>query len=552
MLTQLSIQNYALIENLSTTFENGLTVITGETGSGKSIILGALGLILGERVEGKVLRNPESKCIIEGTFHIPKSIPFFKEHDLDHEEYTIIRREITPSGKSRGFINDTPTSLQTMKQLGSWLVDIHSQDDQGAFAKASFRAQILDVVGKSAKLSGEYQAAYFELSKKRKALVELKERAANLSKDEDYLKFQLNEMEEAELGKIHLKDLEEKRDVLEHGEEIQSSMDQLRGIVQDDNGILDTIRTAIQSIKGVVDKHPRITELNERLQSSLIELEDIGNEAEQLLENSEINPGELDEIQQKLDQVYKLFGKHQLDSVESLISLEEEMAMKLQNIGNFEEDILDLENAIAEANEKVHALGSKLHEVRSASAKKLEKEIEALIQPMGMEHAAIRFDFKELQEPNSIGLFGIDISFKANKGSDFAPLTRVASGGERSRLSLALKSVLSKNKLYRTMILDEIDTGVSGEMALRMAQLMKQMGKNAQTISISHLPQVAGKADHHLKVFKVSDETSTTTHLKSLHGQDRIHELAEMLGGKSYGEEAIANATVLLENQSSN
>ena len=549
MLSHLSIQNYALIESLSTTFENGLTVITGETGSGKSIILGALGLVLGERVEGKVLRNPESKCIIEGTFHIPKPIPFFIENDLDHEEYTIIRREITPSGKSRGFINDTPASLQTMKQLGSWLVDIHSQDDQGAFAKPSFRAQILDVVGKSSELSQQYQMAFSELSDKRKNLNALKEKAANLSREEDYLKFQLSEMEEADLSKVKLDELEEKRDVLEHAEEIQTSMDQLRGIVQDDNGILDAIRSAIQSIKGVTDKHTGIADLNDRLQSSLIELEDIGNEAEQLLENSELNPGELDEILKKLDHVYKLFGKHQLDSIQSLMALEEDMAMKLQSIGNFEDEILQLENAIEEANKKVQDIGAELHEVRSKSAKKLEKQIEALIQPMGMEHAAIRFDFKELQEPNSIGLYGIDISFKANKGSDFAPLTRVASGGERSRLSLALKSMLSESKLYRTMILDEIDTGVSGEMALRMAKLMKQMGKNAQTISISHLPQVAGKANHHLKVFKTSDNQSTSTHLKPLHGQERIHELAEMLGGKAYGEEAIANATVLLEKQ---
>lgn len=552
MLQQLSIQNYALIEQISTKLQPGLTALTGETGSGKSIILGALGLILGERVDSSVLRNQESKCIIEGTFFIDDQFKlFFEENNLDFETHTSIRREITPKGKSRAFINDTPVTLNHLKMLGSKLVDIHSQQEQGRFHELGFRVAILDAAAQSEELAQIYLRNYKSLKSLESELLELEEAEKNARSDQDYVEFQLNELNEAQLDDLNLPELEAKNNLLENAESIQGAMMGVALVLENaESNSIGGLNEALQLLQPLVSEHTGISELFERLQSAKIELQDIVQETESIGESTEMNPAELSLIQSQLDVVYRLQKKHHLHEVQDLMVLKEDLTKRLDSIGHLDHQIQELKNSIAKVKKELVEQANNLSKLRAESGAKLSKEIKKRLEHLGMPDAQLNFDISHLDELGPYGFDQVELMFQANKGGQLLPLNKVASGGETSRVTLALKASMANYKMIKTIILDEIDAGVSGEMALKMAELMKEMSKSMQIISITHLPQVASMAQKQFKVYKTSNEVSTFTHIQELNEEERIQELAEMLSGKNFTKEAIANAKALLKTAS--
>ncbi|NQX91470.1 MAG: DNA repair protein RecN [Flavobacteriales bacterium] len=546
MLQQLQIQNYALIENLNLQPGARMTAITGETGSGKSILLGALGLILGERADTKSLRDPEKKCIIEGTFLVPNTLKdLFDLRDLDYESTSHLRREITPSGKSRAFVNDTPVSLSILKEIGGQLVDIHSQQDQSIFHSAAFRFEILDISASCVEEGKEYQELFKEWRSVEKQLEEAKEQEAQARTDEDYWQFQLDELNEVQLDNLNVEDLEQKRVFLDSAADIQSAMSQVSSALDGESGVLDTLHTLSHELKSI-EEHGPSKSILDRIQSVIIELDDLVKDAERVQDEAELDPEELYQVKETLDLLYKLQHKHRLNSIDELVQFREELSQKLSNLNSSAEDIERLTEGIAIAKKQLLQKGESLGDKRKLAAQKLEKAIEERLRYLGMERAELRFEFTPSESPTQHGIHGLQILFKANPGSELQPLSKVASGGEMSRVLLVLKSVLAGSRSIPTIIFDEIDTGVSGDIALKMANMMHDMSDSIQLICITHLAQVASKADEQLKVSKESSATQTFTQLKTLQLEERILELAEMLSGKEYGDEAVATAKALL------
>ncbi len=548
MLRHLSIRNYALIAHIETDFTPGLTALTGETGSGKSIILGALGLILGERADTGVLRNQEEKCIIEAIFRVERTmLPFFEENDLDFDEQTVLRREITPKGKSRAFINDTPVTLAQMRVLGSILVDIHSQQEQSRFREMAFRFSILDRFAKQEEAASTFYQSYQVLKEAQKTLQVLTEREAQSKADLDYFQFQLQELEEARLDDLPVEELEDQLSILENAESIQHGLQQLQNLLtEQEEPIVAQLKQGLQFLSGLKDKHHGIAALHERLQSAMIELDDISAEAGMESDKTQMDPELLQQTQERLDEYYRLQNKHRCNDLADLIALRDQLSERISEVSSLADTILAQEKLIIEQQNSLRAQASDLHSKRTKAAKGLEKKIQEHLVHLGMPNAVLRFEFNEIEGFNRHGNSEVQLMLMANKGGDFKPLDKVASGGETSRVTLALKAALAEQQLIRTIIFDEIDTGVSGEMALRMAEIMKQMSSKLQLINITHLPQVAAKADQQFKVYKTSDNNATFTHIEKLGEAERIQELAEMLSGKDFGKEALANAKALL------
>lgn len=549
MLSELTIKNYALIDTLQVQFDSGFTSITGETGAGKSILLGGLALVLGKRADLSNINDPNQKCIIEATFNIEnfnlKS--FFEEQDLDFETLTILRREILPSGKSRAFVNDSPVNLTVLAQLGEQLIDIHSQQQTQELTNDDFQFQIIDALANNSTAVEAYQQllkTYKATQKQLKELIVSKEQS---EKEQDYQSFLLNELTEASLKGIDLEALEIEYNTLNNVESIQTELALATQLIStEDLGVASNLRTLKQVFHKLSEISSVYTPLSERIQSIAIELDDVFSEIESEQSKLEVNPTRLNEIDAVLQTVHNLFTKHTVNTVEALVEIETNLSTQLDNLASLDTTIAALENTLESLVKKLDKQAAILHKQRKQVLPDLIHQLETILTDLGMPNAR----FKLLLNLSDTYLYNgkdqLEFLFTANKGGQFLALKKAASGGELSRIMLAIKSVLSKYQQLPTIMFDEIDTGVSGEIAHKMGDIMNQMSAYMQVFSITHLPQIAAKGQSHFKVFKQDTQHTTVTSLKKLTSQERIEEIAQMLGGKELSESAIAHANQLL------
>ena len=549
MLSDLSIKNYALIDTLQVQFDSGFTSITGETGAGKSILLGGLALVLGKRADLSNINDPNKKCCIEATFNIEnfnlKS--FFEQHDLDFETLTILRREILPSGKSRAFINDTPVNLTTLAELGGQLIDIHSQQQTQELTHDDFQFQIIDALAKNSTPLETYQHLLKSHKLAQKQHTELIASKIQSEKEQDYQTFLLNELTEANLKAIDLEALENEYNTLNNVESIQTELALAIQIIStEDLGVASNLRTLKQVFQKLSEIASVYAPLSERIQSIAIELDDVFNEIESEQSKLEVNPIRLNEIDAILQTVHNLFSKHAVNTIEALIEIEADLTTQLDNLASLDDAIATLENQLKSLVKQLDTQAKALHKQRQQVLPDLVQQLETILTDLGMPNAR----FKLVLNPSDSYLYNgkdqLEFLFTANKGGQFLPLKKAASGGELSRIMLAIKSVLSKYQQLPTIMFDEIDTGVSGEIAHKMGDIMSQMSADMQVFSITHLPQIAAKGQTHFKVYKQDTQNTTVTSLKKLTAQERVEELAQMLGGKKLSESAIAHANQLL------
>ena len=549
MLTQLSIKNYALIDDIQVKFGKGFTTITGETGAGKSILLGGLSLVLGKRADLSSLREKDKKCIIEAEFAIEKYrlTDFFNNHDLDYEALTIIRREIHPGGKSRAFINDSPVTLDLLSQLGKRLVDVHSQHQTLQLTEHDFQLHVLDALGGNTPLLAAYSSGLLKYSTLEKELNSLLELQQNAIKDHDYNSFLFAELESAELKEGMLEELEEQHDQLSHVETILEQLSAEDQILNDEQTGLINMFFQLKQIAGKLSGFgQQYQQISERLESMLIELDDINSDIQRLQEGVEVNPELLEEVGSKLQQLYDLQKKHGAADESELIRIKNELSEKIGKTENLDIEIEETQNKLSVAEEKLKEIGNNLSVQRQSVIPELKRKMERLLKGLGMPNATFEIRIIPGQGFKSNGTDNLVFLFAANKGSDYGNLKKVASGGEMSRIMLAIKSILAAYDQLPTLMFDEIDSGVSGDISNSMAEIMLGMSKNMQVFSITHLPQVASKGHQHFKVYKVDEDSKTHTRIKLLTDDERIVELAEMLGGKSLSESALAHARQLL------
>lgn len=549
MIVTLSIKNYALIEDLRIDFEEGLTVITGETGAGKSIILGAMGLLMGKRANLENIKNPDKKCVIEGQFNIEtynlKSL--FEENDLDYHPHTIIRREILPGGRSRAFVNDTPTTLNQIQAIANHLIDIHSQHETLEITSEAYQLEILDALAKNGGVLAQYKSLLSTLNNVQNQLKSTRDLQALQTKELDYNQFLLEELQAAKLEKLNQEALEETYNTLSNSENIQESLAEVIKTMTDEHvGFLETAKHARQVLGRIQDFSTVYQSYWERLNSVIIELEDLSDEITTSIDAVSSDPQLLEEVNEKLQLLFKLQQKHGVGSVEELSKIESELSDKVANT-------LALDDTLSQLEKEEQALTAQLYQVAGAISNTRKKvipdlklQLESILSTLGLPHAFFEISLKPGKEFRPTGTDTLEILFSANKGITPGNIGKVASGGELSRIMLAVKSVLGKYKHLPTLVFDEIDSGVSGEIANKMASLMVSMSTYMQIFTITHLPQVAAKGRQHLKVYKEATSHSTTTHLRVLNQEERIMEIAEMLGGKKISEAAIANAKELL------
>lgn len=551
MILQLNIQNYAIIDQLEISFDQSLNIITGETGAGKSILLGALSLILGERADLSVLTSKDSKCIIEGHFDIENYglEEFFLKNDLDYDGVTYLRREILPSGKSRAFVNDTPVSLNILKEIGKQLVNLHSQHQTIALSNNNFQLQLIDALAGNETEKLEFAEILRDYKAKQKEQEELITRNQREGQDLDYLQFQLDELKQLPLSEIDKDSLEVEMQDLENAEEIQLTLSQLTQLISgEEHSLEQKMREIDHKLSELEKSSSRFEKISERFNSILIELQDIGNELETNGQDIEIDEDKLIEVRELLNELYRLEKKHQLDDPKALLNLQYQLEEKIDWAKNADAKIKALENEIASIEIKLKESAEKIRLKRKNCLPEIKSRVEALLKEMGMEHAEI---FPELitLDINSARNDGLDqasILFTANKGGHAHELRKVASGGELSRLMLALKSIVAESASLPTLIFDEIDSGVSGEIAHKVGVIMQQLAKNHQVICITHLPQMASKGKKHFFVYKEVSNAKTLTRIKVLNSDERVTELAKMLSGKDLTETTLANARELL------
>lgn len=550
MLRSLHVKNYALIDELHIDFEAGFSVITGETGAGKSIILGAINLLLGQRADVKTIRVGEDKCVLEAVFSIKNYNfkPFFDENNIDYDDECILRREIKTSGKSRAFINDTPVSIGILKELGEQLIDIHSQHQNLLLNEEGFQLNVLDLISGNATLLGEYQEAYRAWKEKRKELKSLQELAEQNKADEDYIRFQLDQFAEASLKKGEKEELEQESEMLENAEDIKSSLFKLNQLLDaDEVGLLSVMREVTQELSNLSSVYASVEDLAKRMSSALIEVKDISKEISYQSDNVVYDPERLQEVSNRLNVIYTLEQKYHVQTVEELLEIEQGFAEKMEAITSYDDQIAELENK----NQKLFVVAKKLAEKltvsRAHAAKKVEQELSQRLLPLGMPN--VRFSI-EISHRDTLGLHGEDsvvFLFSANKNGMLQNITSVASGGEIARVMLSIKAMVAGAVKLPTIIFDEIDTGVSGEIADRMSDMMKEMGGlDRQVISITHLPQIAARGASHFKVYKQDNEHETISNIKKLNEKERIEEIAHMLSGATITEAALSNAKALL------
>jgi DNA repair protein RecN (Recombination protein N) len=548
MLSQLSIKNYALIKHLELEPDAALSIITGETGAGKSILLGALGLIMGNRADTKTLYDEAEKCVIEGTFDITNLniSEFFETNDLDFDHKCLIRREISPQGKSRAFINDTPVTLEILKELGLQLMDIHSQHDTLSLANNQYQLKICDAFGENFTLLEMYKQAYKSLKTKQKELSNLQENAQQNQKELDYNTFQLKEIADAKLADIQQNTLEEEQKILENADEVKRKLQLSIAYLSDsDQAAIGLIAEAGNGLNSILNISETYKNLKDRLTSVLIEIKDICSEIESNESKIEADPIRLDVINEKLNALYKLQQKHGLSTIEELMALQQGLADKVNAVQNLDEYILKLKKEITTLEKEAQTQAEKLTIARTKAAKVLEVEIKALIRELGMPEGSFAIDLK----PKSLSADGGDdimFAFSANKGMAPKPLKEVASGGEFSRVMLALKYSMAKKTALPTIIFDEIDTGISGEVANKVGKIMQEMAQSMQVITITHLHQIAGKGNSHFYVYKDNSAQKTVSTIKKLTQDQRIVEIAKMIGGENPSDSAIQSAIELL------
>lgn len=550
MLRSLYIQNYALIEQLDIRLENGFSVITGETGAGKSIILGAIGLLLGQRADVKAIRRGASKCIIEARFEIAAygMQPFFEANDLEYEDECILRREVYASGKSRAFINDTPASLAQMKELGEMLIDVHSQHQNLLLNKEGFQLNVLDILAHNDGALSVYADCYGSWKKAQQQLEELIARAERDKADEDYVRFQLEQLEEANLTAGEQEELEQEAELLSHAEDIKAGLYRVgQGLSADEGGLLPLLNDCLSTMQSMRKVYPAAEELSERLESSYIELKDIAQEVAGREEEVEFNPARLDEVNARLNLIYTLQQKHRVSTVDELLTLQEEYALRLSAITSSDDQIEDLKQQCADLYNKVKQQAAVLTESRVAAAREVEKQMASRLVPLGMPNVRFQVEVGARKEPGVHGADTVSFLFSANKNGTLQSISSVASGGEIARVMLSLKAMIAGAVKLPTIVFDEIDTGVSGEIADRMADIMQEMGdSNRQVISITHLPQIAARGRVHYKVYKEDNENETNSHIRRLTDEERVEELAHMLSGATLTEAALNNARALL------
>ena len=549
MLTQLSINNYALINQLSIDFDNGLSIITGETGAGKSILLGALGLVLGNRADLTALKDTTRKCIVEAKIAVSNYnlISFFDKADLDYEDETIIRREILPSGKSRAFVNDTPVRLSILNELRSRLIDVHSQHQTLELSDNNFQFSILDALAKNQDKIESYIRGYSKLNRLNKELEKLELDQKEANQQYDYNLHLFNELDEANLKEDEQEILEKKLEKLNNIEDIKLNLSEALEIsVNEEIGIQSLLNTLENRLSKIVSFSKEYQELSERITSVKIEIDDVVTELEKANETVEFNPNEIEELNDRLQLFYNLQKKHYVSSNKELLKVLEDLSEKVGQVENAEETINNKKKEIYDVSVKLDKVAALIHKSRKSAVPKLTKELEHLLSELGMKNARFSIELKQTPIYFSNGKDKLELLFSANKGGNFGELKKVASGGELSRIMLAVKTILSANTQLPTIIFDEIDTGVSGEISNKIAAIMQKMSNNMQVIAITHLPQIAAKGKNHYKVFKEEINGITTTNLKQLSDNERIVEIAEMLSGKNISNSALTHAKELL------
>lgn len=551
MLQSIFIQNYALIDKLDIAFEPGFSVITGETGAGKSIILGAIGLLLGQRADVKAIRNGATKCIVEAKFSIASygMEEFFKANDIEYDsEECIIRREVNINGKSRAFINDTPASLSQMKVLGEKLIDVHSQHQNLLINKEGFQLNILDILAQNIKELTDYQNEYNEYRKVSRELDECIRQAEETRKEEDYIRFQLQQLDEAEIKEGEVTELEQEAETLSHAEDIKAGLYRsAQNIGGDEGGCLTLIKDSINTLQTVCKVFAKANEWKERLESCYIEIKDISHDMDDAQEAVEFNPSRLDFVNSRLNMIYSMMQKHHVKTDAELIEIAENYRHQLEMITSSDERISELESKKQKLYDSVIRKAEILTALRTESAGKIQSQMESLLIPLGMPNVKFAVEICRKKEPDINGLDAVNFLFSANKNGTLQNVASIASGGEIARVMLSLKAMIAGAVKLPTIIFDEIDTGVSGSIAEKMALIMQDMGRqNRQVLSITHLPQIAARGNAHYKVYKEDTETGTNSHIIRLTDEERIDEIANMLSGSTMTEAARNNARSLL------
>lgn len=550
MLKQLYIKNFTLIDELNIQMHPGFSVITGETGAGKSIILGAIGLLLGNRADSKSIKAGRDRCVIEAHFDLSKydMQQFFTDNDIDEDlSDTIIRRELTAAGKSRAFINDTPVSLTKMRELGEQLVDIHSQHQNLLLQKEDFQLNVVDIIAQDEKQRKNYEAAYNQYKQANQKLNALKAEIEKNRENEDFLRFQFKELDEAQLQNGEQEELEQEYEMLSHSEDIKTALYQADNHLSGDDGnIIERLKQTSEQLANIKDVYPEVTELLERIDSSYIELKDIAQEVNGLTDHVEFDPARLETINERLDKLNSLQQKFHVRDLGELIETYHQLEEQLSHIDHSDEDVEALEQEVAQLLEKAQKLAKELTAIRTKAAKKVEEEMKQRLIPLGIPN--VRFSISLTEKPLSHdGGDKVNFLFSANKSTPLQPVTQVASGGEIARVMLSLKAMISGAVKLPTIIFDEIDTGVSGKIAEKMAQIMVEMGNHErQVLSITHLPQIAAMGSHHYKVSKEETDEGTISRMTELSQQERVQEIAQMLSGSDVSEAALANAKELL------
>ena len=549
MLVSISIKNYALINELHIDFSSGLSIITGETGAGKSILLGALGLVLGNRADSSSLKNTTTKCVVEAIISIDtyNLQDFFETEDIDYESNTILRREILPSGKSRAFVNDTPVTLLVLTALRARLIDIHSQHQTLQVSDQKFQFQLMDAVANNESKLASYKSGLASYTKEKKRLEEIQLAQREASLQYDYNSHLYNELREAKLIEDEQELLEEKLDKINNVEEIKQNLSEALQLTTDENiGIQNLLFSLEQKLAKIASYSGEYQELLDRISSVKIESDDIIGEIETAYESVDFNPTEAEQLNDRLQLIYNLQKKHYVNSISELLTIQSELFKKVNTVENAEQSLLDQETIVKGIANKLDAVALKISDARSKIILKLSKQLADILADLGMPHA--RFQIKNTLSENYYknGKDSLEFLFSANKGGQYGELKKVASGGELSRVMLAIKKILSENSQLPTIIFDEIDSGVSGEISNKMAHIMSQMSQKMQVITITHLPQIAAKGNQHYKVFKEEVNNITTTNLKQLSEDERIVEIAEMLSGKNISDSALTHARELL------
>jgi DNA repair protein RecN (Recombination protein N) len=549
MLIKLSVHNYAIIQNLDLELDKGLVILTGETGSGKSILLGALGLIMGDRADTKVVYDPSSKCVVEATFDLTGLglQEFFEANELEYETYTIIRREINPNGKTRAFVNDSPVNLQTLQVLAEQLVDLHQQFDTLSISQEKFQLEVVDAIGQCQALADTYKSQFIKWQQADRQLEKLKAMQLSAEKELDFIKFQYEELEQVNLKEEEQEALEEEQKMLGSAEEIKKQAGICFQLLSENEyAALRQLETALHAMNPLRSVHKDVDQLAERLDSQLIELQDICRELENVFEQTEHDPLRLSEVEERLNLIYKLQKKHQVVDVQGLIQIQNDLKQQLNAYTSIEEDIKQAEKELASLQKELEQSGKILMEARRAAFPIIEDKIANLLSKVNMANARIHISTQPFDKYQITGPEKITFLFSSNKGSKMQLIKDVASGGEMSRLALCIKSVVGNALALPTMIFDEIDTGVSGQVALQMSEILKSLAAQHQVIVITHTPQVAARADNHFVVFKEVTQDRTYTKIKKLSQEDRVHQLAVMLSTDPPTEAALLNAKELI------